>query len=168
MLKTFRKRVRLLKGNEQGFTLVELLLVITIIGVLAGVGVTGYRNFQERAYKAAADAAWRDLQVAINLYEAENGEFPSSDRSDKTVEAIESQLNPSPEPLKTDLSEAYGGAPPISNGRINPSGSNDADTGFFVLGAGNSRISCVWVNTHPSRFNPPACNNVTDSSFGDS
>lgn len=166
MLKTFRKRVRLLKGNEQGFTLVELLLVITIIGVLAGVGVTGYRNFQERAYKAAADAAWRDLQVAINLYEAEKGEFPSSDGSDETVKAIESQLNPPPEPLKTDLSQAYGGAPPTSNGRINPSGS--ADTGFFVRGAGNSRISCVWVNTHPSRFNPPACNDVTDSSSDDS
>lgn len=163
MLKAIRDRLASRKRDQRGFTLVELLLVITIVGVLTGVGVTGYRNFQERAYKTAADAAWRDLQVAINLYEAENSAtFPDSSVTDPTnspdvdtaLEAIAEMLNPVPDPLKHN----YGATKPDTvPGQPDLAANVEEKTGFWVNGSGASRVSCVWVNGFASRFNPQGC-----------
>lgn len=154
MFKALRKRLFRLKGDERGFTIVELLVVITIVGVLAGVGVSGYQRFQERAYATAADAAWRDLQVAISLYEAENGDFPrhvvdangTQLSLESLVEAVEGQLIPPPEPLTID--------------RWRPPAEGDKPgTGFIAVEnkVENLRYTCVWVSDVASRFNHELC-----------
>jgi prepilin-type N-terminal cleavage/methylation domain-containing protein len=53
-----------------GFTIVELAVVITVIGILAGVTLVGYGNWQERAAK---DLVKSDLlQVAASMENAKN------------------------------------------------------------------------------------------------
>ena len=50
-------------NNKKGFTLTELLIVIVIIGILAGVLIPTFANFVERAHKSAAE------QEAVSMYE---------------------------------------------------------------------------------------------------
>ncbi|MEA4882891.1 MAG: prepilin-type N-terminal cleavage/methylation domain-containing protein [Clostridia bacterium] len=64
--------------NEKGFTLMELMIVIVIIGVLAAVGVPAYKGMTDKAREAACDANLRTVQTAVSMYYAEYGEYPAN------------------------------------------------------------------------------------------
>lgn len=59
------------KHATQGFTLVELLVVITIIVVLAVIGFVGYSRVIENAKKTQAIAQFRDFQIGMSLFETD-------------------------------------------------------------------------------------------------
>jgi len=60
--------------NERGFTIMELLVVIVIIGVLAAIGVPAYNNMIEKARTTACQANRRTIATAAGMYWAEKGE----------------------------------------------------------------------------------------------
>ena len=64
MLKKLRKMLK----KEEGFTLVELMIVVVILGILAGIGVQQYANVQQRAKEAADDANRKVLTNATNMW----------------------------------------------------------------------------------------------------
>lgn len=64
--------------NERGFTIMELLVVIVIIGVLAAIGVPAYNNMTTRARIAACQANQRTLQAGVGMYFADQGGYPAS------------------------------------------------------------------------------------------
>lgn len=57
--------------NERGFTIMELLVVIVIIGVLAAIGVPAYNNMTKKAKDTACQANMRTIQTAAGMYYAE-------------------------------------------------------------------------------------------------
>ncbi|MGB4427666.1 MAG: prepilin-type N-terminal cleavage/methylation domain-containing protein [Limnochordia bacterium] len=59
---------RKLRQEEQGFTLVELVVVVVILGILAGVGIQQFGNVQERARQSAHDANVKVLTSAAQMY----------------------------------------------------------------------------------------------------
>ena len=67
--------------EEKGFTLVELLVVIVILGVLAGIGIPTYRGFIDRSHKAATIAELQAVSMAIKFYFMEYGEEPFVEES---------------------------------------------------------------------------------------
>jgi prepilin-type N-terminal cleavage/methylation domain-containing protein len=56
----------------RGFTLVELIIVATIISILVGVGLLVYTNVQEKARSAEAYSALADIAAAESAYYVEN------------------------------------------------------------------------------------------------
>lgn len=62
--------------KRSGFTLVELLVVISIITLLATIGYATYSNAQIAARDGRRKEDLRDLQVALELYRQKNGHFP--------------------------------------------------------------------------------------------
>ena len=60
-------------NNEQGFTLVELMVAMVIIGILAGIAVSSYSSMKERAYDAKVQADLRTLfQSCKNFWTMNN------------------------------------------------------------------------------------------------
>lgn len=63
-------------NRQAGFTLVELLFVIVLIGILATISIVAYNNIVERAYSARVISTVEAYMQGLRLYYAENGQLP--------------------------------------------------------------------------------------------
>jgi type IV pilus assembly protein PilA len=82
--------VRARIGEERGFTLVELLIVILIIGVLAEIAIPAFLGQAAKANDAVAKSALHAAQTAIETYRLDHGDYCGAQRSD--LIAIEATL----------------------------------------------------------------------------
>jgi general secretion pathway protein G len=62
---------------EQGFTLVELLIVIVILGILAGIVVFAVGNLTSNAKTNACGTEKSTISTALEAYKAQNGAYPA-------------------------------------------------------------------------------------------
>jgi type IV pilus assembly protein PilE len=70
-----------LKGNmkkEKGLTLIELLIVIVIVGILAGVAIPVYTGYIQRARRADAKTALEQVRAAMEMWRAEHGSYAAT------------------------------------------------------------------------------------------
>jgi prepilin-type N-terminal cleavage/methylation domain-containing protein len=74
-------------GSEGGFTLVELLIVIAIIGILAAIAVPQFTQYKKRSYDADAKSNLHNLYLACKAYWADNGPNANCDSDVATATA---------------------------------------------------------------------------------
>ncbi|MBI4609935.1 MAG: prepilin-type N-terminal cleavage/methylation domain-containing protein [Candidatus Rokubacteria bacterium] len=72
MLRKLRPR------DQRGFTLIELMIVVAIIGILAAIAIPLYANMQARARVGKAQADVRSLAGAVQAYSAHTGSMPDA------------------------------------------------------------------------------------------
>jgi len=65
--------------RQAGFTLIELMLVVIIIGVIVAIAVPRMAGRQEQAKTVAAEATLKSVSVALDAFELDVGRFPTTE-----------------------------------------------------------------------------------------
>lgn len=65
------------QNNKQGFTIVELLIVIVVIGILAAITIVAYNGIQTRAENIKTISAIEKYATALSAYSTTNNSYPS-------------------------------------------------------------------------------------------
>lgn len=65
-------------GNkaQSGFTLLELMIVVAIIGIIASLAVPAYQDYQTRARLSGLALQFDQMKLILSIYAQETGEYP--------------------------------------------------------------------------------------------
>lgn len=66
--------------NQGGFTLIELMICVAIIGILASIAIPNYIRYRQRGMVAHAQAELKTIQTAITMLALDSNCYPSGDR----------------------------------------------------------------------------------------
>jgi prepilin-type N-terminal cleavage/methylation domain-containing protein len=103
-----------MKKTTSGFTIVELIVVIVVIGILATITVVAYGDFQARSKAAAIESSLKDIEKNLRVYASDQqwGSWPLDNAIDL------GKTEPSIQTLITDLPvlKRYLPTAPIASG----------------------------------------------------
>lgn len=134
-----------MKQVQKGFTLIELMIVIAIVGILAAIALPAYQDYTVRAKMSEPVAVLAEAKTTIAEFYAANGYLPE--------DAAESGINTNP---NTDIvaslyysSAVTAGLPLITVGLkadVLPDGTtaSDNDVGFSLSGVTTSGNRLIW------------------------
>ena len=76
------------KKNELGFTLIEIMVVVIILSILAGIIIPRIAGRPEEARRAKAAVQIKQIEGALNLFKIDNGFYPSTDQGLEALTAM--------------------------------------------------------------------------------
>ena len=64
--------IQKLRGNSKGFTLIELMIVIAIIGILAAIAIPNFIAYRDKAYCSKVETDAQSVLASLSSYFSEN------------------------------------------------------------------------------------------------
>lgn len=64
-------------NNQKGFTLIELMIVVAIIGILAAIAIPQFSKYRAKSYNAASISDAKNLKTELEGYYAEWDNYPA-------------------------------------------------------------------------------------------
>ena len=70
--------IKLAQKDERGFTLIELMIVIAIIGILAAIAIPQFSAYRKRSYNSSAQSDVRNIATAQEAYYVDESTYATS------------------------------------------------------------------------------------------
>ena len=81
------------KSMQQGFTLIELMIVVAIIGILAAIALPAYQDYTARAQATEGFQATSGLRAQIGVRASEDGDLANVEDAGSAADEIRSNLD---------------------------------------------------------------------------
>jgi general secretion pathway protein G len=82
----------MLRHSDQGFTLIELMVVIVILGILAGLVIPKIIGRPDEARRAKARIQMESIETALRMFKLDNGFYPKTEQGLKAL--VEAPVTP--------------------------------------------------------------------------
>jgi type IV pilus assembly protein PilA len=133
-------------GREDGFTLVELLVVMLILGILAAIAIPTFFNQRDKAQDAEAKSNVRTAETAMETFATDNGgDYTPGAMTDAQIvtelEGIEGVLDATALTVDTSATAPSGAAAVYSLTYNSDVGGQTFS--IFKLGNGNKEFDCT-------------------------
>ena len=112
--KSMKRLSKAFRGGMSGFTLIEMLIVIAIIAILAGIVLTGVRGFQETARDTKRIGDTRNIQNLLELYFTRFGNYPAVSGWEGDLDTLGNVPSPPPGAGQTSYGYTTLGSPALS------------------------------------------------------
>ena len=89
-----KKRIKIMKNNK-GFSLLEVLVGVTIIGIISAIAVPRFKNYRDTAALTAAESTGKNVAKAYNLCAATSSACASMEDLNISCDTCETPVNPS-------------------------------------------------------------------------
>ena len=138
--------------HQDGFTLVELMIVVVIIGILAAIATPNLRNFQDRARDASVKGNCHTVQLAAEDFAIQNQGIYASTIADAGTAGLSiMNLLPGGQPLENPWTMANsepinGAAAAAGQTGYRPVQSNGVNVGYIIDGHGQTQIVLSLTN----------------------
>lgn len=83
------KKIRKMLQKQEGFTLVELMIVVVILGIISGIGIQQYGAVQKRAKQGVHEANHKVISGAVQMYALVENDLPLASNVDDATSNIE-------------------------------------------------------------------------------
>ncbi|MGF1720094.1 prepilin-type N-terminal cleavage/methylation domain-containing protein [Vibrio kyushuensis] len=140
--------MKAINKKQKGFTLIELMIVVAIIGVLSTIAIPAYQDYVKKSEAASALATMKSLLTPAELYVQENGDFLKANEADILkavgISADSHKLGSISVPSDNSFVFTFGDASAVSKDTT-ITYSRNPDTGWTCLvtkGAGIETTSC--------------------------
>lgn len=134
-----KKKARILKGNEKGFTLVEILVVLVILAILAAALVPALIGFVNEAKGKAYVQEARTAYVAVQAKVTENvavtaDYYTNVDTGDTNLAAFKAKLDSADNPVCNMMKDSYTEGAEITDVELNAEGAKVIKLVYTVSG----------------------------------
>ncbi len=139
-----------MKKTQQGFTLIELMIVVAIIGILAAVAIPSYQDYTKRAHVSEGMGLAGAAKTGVSEYYSSEGAWPSS--NSQAGLSLSSSITGN---AVTSVAIAANGVITITyNTKVN---NGDVITMTPAAGAGSITWDCATSTTVASKLRPANC-----------